>query len=666
MFLVAGAGCGKSVTLRHTADTLGHNNTILCCHFFFRGSGNSSDTVSVALTAVLHQLCCFDRTKFVPVIEKSWNLHQAKLTENVGALWACLLDCSRAVDQQVVVIFDALDEAGSTDRYTFMQLVNDYYRTNKDQTALNMIISGRPYFDMEFKFQTLYTGLASALYDMEQIDMKDEINGILYAKISELDLSQSNREYLVRRLQEKQAASRNFLWLRLVMDHLRYDIAFSGASKSDLDKLIANTPASVDDAYQMLLTRSPDQSAARSLLALILGYGEGISLNVLQIAFNLLRAGVPESIDLLDLQDTEAFGRRIRTLCGLLVTITGDAVYIFHETARDFLYRSKEPSHSHEVERLSWKRSITEFYVQQAWAEVCGKYLQRWHKLGHPTTDLKSPLLEMHFVALQRWFYHYAAASACLLPESQNYIPKMPGWLEDQSEQQIENVATLVEKKTMFCNATDMGDQCFWSSRLTDHFWLTTEDFWTKLVMLGFAFESVMPLNRIPLTTCCWYCGRGLCSCPARLALSCSDLDSFLVLCSRWFSANAWITDPELYAIHIRGGARLVDSEDLMRSWTDRSTHVTSASTYRFKETNMEGKLALLKISASESSWSQRQRSTMDSLRIAKEVLQYIRGRHHTEITTDPKLLQAYDTLMNLMDTTSSLYEFGGIRAIKA
>jgi hypothetical protein len=76
----------------------------------------------------------------------------------------------------------------------------------------------------------------------------------------------------------------------------------------------------------------------------------------------------------LDLENNEDFGSRLRSWCGLFISIYYDKVYLFYETAREFLLASSEPSRTI-ISGLTWEKSITDVRVYAVLAEICVAYL---------------------------------------------------------------------------------------------------------------------------------------------------------------------------------------------------------------------------------------------------------------------------------------------------
>jgi hypothetical protein len=68
------------------------------------------------------------------------------------------------------------------------------------------------------------------------------------------------------------------------------------------------------------------------------------------------------------------FGSRLRSLCGLFISVFHDRVYFFHETAREFLLTSSGQTYP-SFSGPTWQHSITDQHAHAVLAEVCVFYL---------------------------------------------------------------------------------------------------------------------------------------------------------------------------------------------------------------------------------------------------------------------------------------------------
>nr|CEG03507.1 unnamed protein product [Fusarium acuminatum CS5907] len=81
-----------------------------------------------------------------------------------------------------------------------------------------------------------------------------------------------------------------------------------------------------------------------------------------------------QSIYDLDLEDDEGFKRRLRSWCGLFVSIHQGSIYFLHQTAREFLLADLASPTTVSSE-LHWHHSITTRHAHAVLAELCVLYL---------------------------------------------------------------------------------------------------------------------------------------------------------------------------------------------------------------------------------------------------------------------------------------------------
>ena len=81
-----------------------------------------------------------------------------------------------------------------------------------------------------------------------------------------------------------------------------------------------------------------------------------------------------QSIHNLDLEEEEDFKLRLRSWCGLFVSIHHGKVYFLHQTAREFLLADL-PSSTTVPRELQWHNSITIHHAHTILAELCVRYL---------------------------------------------------------------------------------------------------------------------------------------------------------------------------------------------------------------------------------------------------------------------------------------------------
>lgn len=100
-----------------------------------------------------------------------------------------------------------------------------------------------------------------------------------------------------------------------------------------------------------------------------------LTIQEMNVALNVTLEA--QSITDLDLEVEPNFKSRLRTLCGLFVSVYDNRVYFFHQTAREFLLKKVDLPISMPVEEAAphWRHSITMPGAHKVLAEVCATFL---------------------------------------------------------------------------------------------------------------------------------------------------------------------------------------------------------------------------------------------------------------------------------------------------
>lgn len=126
--------------------------------------------------------------------------------------------------------------------------------------------------------------------------------------------------------------NRACLWVYLIFEFLETSV---GNSPFQIREKIRNLPKTVNDAYEKILSKRPDEPKARKLLAFVLAAVRPFSLKEMAVALAI--EDTVASYSDLDLEPEQRFGSTVRALRGLFVSITDGRVYFLNLTARDFL-----------------------------------------------------------------------------------------------------------------------------------------------------------------------------------------------------------------------------------------------------------------------------------------------------------------------------------------
>jgi hypothetical protein len=217
IFLTAGPGCGKPVLMRSLVDNCIEpmrpiEQDQISCYYFFRSSGkigegrhvSTSTEATDALSAILHQVLV-QRPAMMSKVTLAWRKHGTKLATEFSVLWEILKDCGSG--NRIECIVDALDECGHESRFQLISRIRAYYSEAPESPhGLCFILSGRPYFNSEYRFLDLVRDRIRSIHiDMEEVHLGAEMSLVITSQVERLDfLEQGNRRYLEKRLKNFQ------------------------------------------------------------------------------------------------------------------------------------------------------------------------------------------------------------------------------------------------------------------------------------------------------------------------------------------------------------------------------------------------------------------------------------------------------------------------------
>lgn len=169
------------------------------------------------------------------------------------------------------------------------------------------------------------------------------------------------------------AEHRTYLWVHLVFDYLKTHVFKK--SRKGIKEATKSLPKSVNQAYEQILAKSRDsrdQVVIRRALAIVLAANRPLTLLELNLALEIKE--ITRSIEDLDLEREEDFKSRIRSWCGLFVSVHHGKVYFLHQTAREFLLADLAGSTSR-LQGMQWQHSIAMQDAHRMLAECCVRFL---------------------------------------------------------------------------------------------------------------------------------------------------------------------------------------------------------------------------------------------------------------------------------------------------
>ncbi|KXX75528.1 Vegetative incompatibility protein HET-E-1 [Madurella mycetomatis] len=377
LLVSADPGCGKSVLAKYLIDRALPRSApdASICYFFFKDQ--DQNTARQALCALLHQLFSHKPLLIHHAMPKYEKDGQA-LINTTASLWDIL--GSSVLDLEagsVIFVLDALDECLESEfrdlAWMFKQLHWNMQRQGY-HGKMKTLMTCRP-----------YEGLVTQFWDMgkqfpciripgedESEAISREVNVVIAHRVEqfarEREFPKPVEDFMRKRLLEFK--HRTYLWVYLVFDFLRkYPIK---KTMKGVETVITMVPDSVNQAYEKILSKYHESPIVRKALSIILGASRPLTLAEMNVALNY-DTSLREIKDL-DLEAENTFQSRLRSLCGLFVSVYHDKVYFLHQTAREFLLAHPlQPATS--PSGPQWRNSITSRDAHKILAEVCVGYL---------------------------------------------------------------------------------------------------------------------------------------------------------------------------------------------------------------------------------------------------------------------------------------------------
>ena len=202
--------------------------------------------------------------------------------------------------------------------------------------------------------------------DQESANIEQEINLVIEKEIANLAAEKGLSGHAQTILQNKlQSTSNwNYLWLDLVLREIRES---EYVNSSEIEEFFSSLPISITSAYDKILNRCRDQVLARQLFQLVLAAVRPLEVEELNVALALVRNAAARSYQDIDLSSSEHFATRMRNVCGLFLQIFNNRVYLYHQTAREYLLQHE----THEQHSYSWQHTFNLTESHRLMLEAC-------------------------------------------------------------------------------------------------------------------------------------------------------------------------------------------------------------------------------------------------------------------------------------------------------
>ncbi|KAL7815057.1 hypothetical protein V8C44DRAFT_325221 [Trichoderma aethiopicum] len=390
LLVTADPGCGKSVLAKYLIDD-GLPRSATICYFFFKDQ--DQNTSRQALCAVLHQLFA-QKPSLIEHAMLQFRTDGPGLINSTESLWKILRNAIRDPEAgSIIIVFDALDECAESEFASLMRNIeSQLYNDQSGNSKRKYLLTCRPYEQITSQFHRLLKRFPNIRIPGEEESeaISQEVNHVITHRVNQLSakkrLSFENATYLKTSLQK--ISHRTYLWLYLIFDYLEKE-DFRKTLKG-IDDVINTLPKSINEAYEQILSKSKEDKDVRKALSIILAASRPLSLSEMNIAMNIDESALSGTGQVLydtQSEDESDFKSRLRSWCGLFISIYHGKVYFLHQTAREFLLadlasRTATPS------GLRWQHSITTRQAHNTLAELCILYLDLFNSSVRPAAEV--------------------------------------------------------------------------------------------------------------------------------------------------------------------------------------------------------------------------------------------------------------------------------------
>ncbi|XP_014558524.1 hypothetical protein COCVIDRAFT_25002 [Bipolaris victoriae FI3] len=407
LLVSADPGCGKSVLAKYLVDYVLRDSATVC-YFFFKD--RDQNTARQALCALLHQLFC-QKPSLLRHAMKHYEQDGKGLVDSSKSLWSILENAVQDSETgPIIIVLDALDECAEPEFEDLMRNIEN--RSRNSNGTLRYLMTSRPYQQIVGKFQGLME-LFPHIHipgEEESETISHEVNLVIDHRVRQLAKDELLSKEIETALRDSllEIEHRTYLWVYLVFNYLKSE-GFK-KTKKGVCSAIKSLPRTVSQAYEKILSKSKDQPIVRKVLTTLLAAARAFTVLELNIATEI--QGTTQSWQELDLESEEDFKCRLRSWCGLFVSVYQGKVYFLHQTAREFLIADVSPSAS-VTQSAQWEQSIAIHHAHKILAEQCLHYIgfydsqtrserdtlvqNRQHHSAHSFFEYSSEFWTMHF-----------------------------------------------------------------------------------------------------------------------------------------------------------------------------------------------------------------------------------------------------------------------------
>lgn len=392
----------------------------------------------------------------------SWEKNGEKLRQEVEELWRIFVSAASAeASCKTICIFDALDECRDVDQGRLIGMLKSFHcqlSSSTQRAFLKFLVTSRPYDHIQNHFRAITNSFPhlhlKGEEDNDQIHR--EIDIVVKLRVKELATTARLSHDVTQRLEHQllRMEHRTYLWLHLAMGDIRS--TFEDTLRPS-EKSICTIPSSVNEAYERILNRVPDDppGTIRKVLQIVVAASRPWTMvemaKALDIAIPPRDKG--EKLDPYHLEE------KLRRWSGLFIFVNRSKIYLIHQTAKEFLETKEELRQ----ESIKWGQSVNLAEAHRALAQICMTYLHETmfkENDGHfpKKGEDKSKSDGLLFYSATHWVPHLVSGS-----KPDEYFLRLAGSFCDETKVSVWN--RFLEPPFWYYRDVNEPLPFFWAAR---------------------------------------------------------------------------------------------------------------------------------------------------------------------------------------------------------
>ncbi|KAF3110855.1 hypothetical protein TWF706_000329 [Orbilia oligospora] len=398
LWVSADPGSGKSVLAKYLVDLFPTTEARTTCYFFFKDDFEGQGSAITALCCILFQLFDAKPALLSKYIVDRFEIADDGFTGSFEELWNAFRMVVKNDTGEIVCIIDALDECKYGERFQLIEKLRQLYN-NKGASKFNLklLITSRPIREIRLGFHHTEISAASLIHlngesEAEIKKISKEIGIFIETKVQNIGekfgLTIKERDLLLKKLTS--VPNRTYLWVYLTLNLIENDASTHitiDTRENRMLEIASRLPKTVDEAYERILSQSYDQVQAKLILQILVAAARPLRLREMWLAMQLAVDSTCTSYRDLKMQDRELADPKdlkeledriqndIRDLCGLFVVVIESAVYLIHQTAKEFLVTQQIRRSRSSTNNLRWKGSLLLWESHRILFSICMQHL---------------------------------------------------------------------------------------------------------------------------------------------------------------------------------------------------------------------------------------------------------------------------------------------------